>query len=188
MTSPPASAQVPVDDQYVTRERSIASIPLLEQGDDLLCGYFCIRMLRAAASASDDPALDARREAGRLNKGLTLADVSAALRRMPGWGSLVSARGPAETVWEGVAHAARSGRPSVLWLPRSRQHEEGHYVIVTGVGEYDDGHVSGEVLRVQDPMLGRRWSSWCEWTAWRPKPRGAGSQVRAFIAPEGWRS
>ena len=181
-TTPPVSPPV-VDDQYVTQGSTIDGIPLFSQGDDLLCGYFCVRMIRAAASVGDDPVLETRREAGRYGNGLSLAAVAGALRRVRGWDGLVSARGPAEAVWEEVAQAARSGRPSVLWLPRSEQHKHGHYVVVTGVDVRDP---DGQVLRVQDPTSGVRWMAREEWSQ---RSWGVGSRSRrAFIAPQDWRS
>ena len=66
-----------VDDQEVTQGSTIDGIPLFSQGDDLLCGYFCVRMIRAAASVDDDPLLEHRRETERWNdKGLSLRAVS----------------------------------------------------------------------------------------------------------------
>jgi hypothetical protein len=149
----------------------LPGVPTLLQGDDMLCGYYCVWMVRIAYQREDgwaDYSASVQLEK-QVRRGITLHEVSAELLASKPRGAIPHERRQCDVddFWTEVTDAIALGKPCLLYLPQSVLHPDGHYVVAVGV--HDDAN-----LVVNDPQRGIRTLTKYELSAPKvaaPRPR-----------------
>lgn len=152
-------------------------VPIYTQGSmDMACGYYCALMFLTAMSQEfgkrfwgpggsarllpfsarlygPDAAGITVRENSQTGRPGLFPTVESVLAKC-GLGGVTSQS--KSSVWAAVVDAIRKEQPSILRLPNSAHHPDGHYVVVKGYVPSAARGTRGERLLVNDPSTGER--------------------------------